>query len=130
MALDSKKICNQNKFPQKKFENDAIEVLTNYPWSGNVRELRNIIERIIIMIASDNITKQDVNSMLPVSEQKSNDFIDISNSFQEFKEKAEKAFIQKQLEINKWNISKTADILGIQRSHLYNKIKKYNIEKG
>ncbi|MCB0731041.1 MAG: sigma-54-dependent Fis family transcriptional regulator, partial [Ignavibacteriae bacterium] len=126
----TKKICNQNKFPQKKFENDAIEVLTNYPWSGNVRELRNIIERIIIMIASDNITKQDVNSMLPVSEQKSNDFIDISNSFQEFKEKAEKAFIQKQLEINKWNISKTADILGIQRSHLYNKIKKYNIEKG
>ena len=62
--------------------------------------------------------------------QKANDFIDISNSFQEFKEKAEKAFIEKQLEMNNWNISKTAEILDIQRSHLYNKMKKYNIEKG
>ena len=68
--------------------------------------------------------------MLPVVQQKATDFIDISNSFQEFKEKAEKAFIQKQLEMNNWNISKTAEILDIQRSHLYNKIKKYNIEKG
>ena len=39
-------------------------------------------------------------------------------------------FIQKQLELNEWNISKTAEVLGIQRSHLYGKMKKYNIEKG
>ena len=52
-----------------------------------------------------------------------------SNSFQEFKEKAERAFIVKQLDANDWNISKTAEILEIQRSHLYNKIKKYGIER-
>ncbi len=57
------------------------------------------------------------------------DLIDQSNSFQEFKEKAEKAFIIKQLKSNDWNISKTAEILDIQRSHLYNKMKKYEIEK-
>ena len=55
--------------------------------------------------------------------------IDQSNSFQEFKDKAEKAFILKQLKANDWNISKTAEILDIQRSHLYNKMKKFGIEK-
>lgn len=123
------KICSQNKMPLKNFDDKAIEILTDYNWSGNVRELRNIIERIIIMIPNDIITDTNVNSMLPSVKQKKDDLIDISNSFQEFKEKAEKAFIQKQLQINNWNISKTAEILDIQRSHLYNKIKKYNIEK-
>ncbi|MFZ1291418.1 MAG: sigma-54 dependent transcriptional regulator [Melioribacteraceae bacterium] len=125
----AQKICKQNKFPIKNFSQDAIEVLKNYEWSGNVRELRNIIERIIIMISSNSITKQDVISLLPNVEAKTDEIIDISNSFQEFKEKAEKVFIQKQLEINNWNISKTAEILDIQRSHLYNKMKKYGINK-
>ena len=58
------------------------------------------------------------------------DIIAESNSFQEFKEKAEKAFILKQLKSYDWNISKTAEALEIQRSHLYNKMKKYGIEKG
>ncbi len=125
----TEKICKQNKFPLKIFHEDAIQLLVNYEWSGNVRELRNIIERIIIMISSNEISKNDVISMLPNIEPKTSDLIDITNSFQEFKEKAEKAFIMKQLEINNWNISKTAEILDIQRSHLYNKMKKYGINK-
>ena len=123
------KICQQNKFPIKTFSEEALEVLKNHQWSGNVRELRNIIERMMIMIPHDKIEKSDLLSMLPISDNKDDNFIDISNSFQEFKEKTEKAFIEKQLEMNKWNISKTAEILDIQRSHLYNKMKKYNIEK-
>lgn len=124
------KICKQNKFPIKTFTDESLELLKNYKWSGNVRELRNIIERMMIMIPHDTIEKTDLLSMLPISELKEDNIIDISNSFQEFKEKAEKAFIEKQLETNNWNISKTAEILDIQRSHLYNKMKKYNIEKG
>ncbi len=125
----STKICNQNKFPLKNFTEGAIEVLKNYRWSGNVRELRNIVERIIIMTSNDPITKDDVLSMLPLVETKKEELINISNSFQEFKEKAEKIFIEKQLESNNWNISKTAEALEIQRSHLYNKMKKYDITK-
>ena len=49
------------------------------------------------------------------------------NPKREFKEKAERAFILKQLNENSWNISKTAELLDIQRSHLYNKMKKYNL---
>ncbi|PID59308.1 MAG: Fis family transcriptional regulator [Ignavibacteriae bacterium] len=125
----TKKICEQNKISVKTYSKDAYKVLAEYNWSGNVRELRNIVERIIIMIGKENIEKDDIIKLLPVSVNKQEDFIDITNSFQEFKEKAERVFIKKQLESNNWNISKTAEILDIQRSHLYNKIKKYNIEK-
>jgi DNA-binding NtrC family response regulator len=99
------------------------------PWTGNVRELRNAVERIIIITDKGQITKKDVEALFVVGKANFSDLIDQSNSFQEFKEKAEKAFILKQLKANDWNISKTAEMLDIQRSHLYNKMKKYEIEK-
>ena len=98
-------------------------------WSGNIRELKNIIERIIIMVPKDSISADDIVHLLPNSKSKGDDFLNVSNSFQEFKEVTERAFILKQLELNNWNISKTSEILDIQRSHLYNKMKKYDIEK-
>jgi len=124
-----KTICRKNNFPLVKFNDSAIELLKNMQWSGNIRELKNIIERIIIMIPKDEISANDISALLPDSTAKTDDFLNVTNSFQEFKEKAERAFILKQLQLNNWNISKTAEILGIQRSHLYNKMKKYNIEK-
>lgn len=126
----SKMICEKNKFPQKNYSEGAIKVLQSLTWKGNIRELRNFIERIVIMIQQQYITEKEINSFIPAGGSNVDDILSVSNSFQEFKEKAEKAFIQKQLQANGWNISKTADILGIQRSHLYNKLKKYEIEKG
>ncbi len=81
------------------------------------------------MVPTVQITEKEVNNFTQSSTAVSEDLLSISNSFQEFKEKAERAFIIKQLKANNWNMSKTADILGIQRSHLYNKLKKYDIEK-
>jgi len=81
------------------------------------------------MIPKNDINEKDISMFIPNQSSNVDDLLNISNSFQEFKEKAEKAFIIKQLNANGWNISKTADILGIQRSHLYNKLKKYEIEK-
>ena len=123
-------ICTKNNFPAKIFNTDAIKIMQSYEWTGNVRELRNFIERVIIMIPQIIIGEKEINSLLPKSNSVMGEILDISNSFQDFKEKAEKAFIEKQLEINNWNISKTAEILDIQRSHLYSKIKKYGLEKG
>lgn len=125
----SKIICEKNKFPQKSYSTEAIKVLQSLPWKGNVRELRNVVERIVIMVSKTEIDEKDVTAFVQSSSSNSEDLLNISNSFQEFKEKSEKAFIIKQLNVNGWNISKTADILGIQRSHLYNKLKKYEIEK-
>ena len=125
----SKIICDKNKFTQKKYSDDALTTLQSLPWKGNVRELRNVIERIVIMIPKTDINAKDILMFIPNQDSNVDDLLNISNSFQEFKEKAEKAFIIKQLNANGWNISKTSDILGIQRSHLYNKLKKYEIEK-
>jgi len=125
----TKIICNKNKFPQKTWHEETIKILQDLPWKGNVRELRNFIERVVIMESATLITPKEIKSYLPDSTSRFDEILNTSNTFQEFKEKAEKAFILKQLEANGWNISKTADILGIQRSHLYNKIKKYGIEK-
>lgn len=125
----SNDITSRHKKPPVKFEEDAMKYLQGLPWSGNVRELRNAIERIIILVDSRNISRKEIEFLFAGSKSSIEDIIDDSNSFQEFKEKAEKAFILKQLKANDWNISKTADILEIQRSHLYNKMKKYGIEK-
>jgi DNA-binding NtrC family response regulator len=123
-------ISNKHKKGPVKFNSDAIQFLKSLTWSGNVRELRNIVERIIIIVDKSEIDKKDIEFLFAPGQASMDDIIDGSNSFQEFKEKAERVFILKQLNINNWNISKTAEMLEIQRSHLYNKMKKYEIEKG
>ncbi len=123
-------ITKKHKKGPVKFNADAIQFLKSLNWSGNVRELRNIVERIIIIVDKSEIEKKDIEFLFAPGQASMDDIIDGSNSFQEFKEKAERAFILKQLNINNWNISKTAEMLEIQRSHLYNKMKKYEIEKG
>ncbi len=123
-------ITARHKKAPTKFTTDAIKLLQEMNWSGNVRELRNIVERIIIIIDKREIERKDIEVLFAPSRATMDSIIDDSNSFQEFKEKAERAFIVKQLNENNWNISKTAEILDIQRSHLYNKMKKYEIEKG
>ena len=122
-------ISIKHKKPIVKFSDDAIRILQNQSWTGNVRELRNIVERIIIIVGKKEISAKDIEFMFAGNQQSVDELLDMSNSFQEFKEKAERIFILKQLRANDWNISKTAEILEIQRSHLYNKMKKYEIEK-
>ena len=122
-------ICKKNKYPLKEISKDGVKLLKSMEWSGNVRELRNLIERLVIMIPGNEISADNIKTYANVSSGLADDLLNVSNSFQDFKEKAEKAFILKQLEINNWNISKTASVLEIQRSHLYNKMKKYDITK-
>jgi len=123
-------IAEKHKKITPHFSDDALSLLQNLKWAGNIRELRNIIERIIILIGQREITGKDIEFLIPYQKEDAENIVDLTNSFQDFKGKAERAFIIKQLEANHWNISKTADTLNIQRSHLYNKMKKYTIEKG
>jgi DNA-binding NtrC family response regulator len=122
-------ITAKHKKPLIKLNDDAMKYLQTMEWSGNVRELRNSIERIIIIVDKKEIAKKDIEFLFSSGQGHISDIINLSNSFQDFKEKAEKAFILKQLELNNWNVTKTAEVLEIQRSHLYNKIKKYGIDK-
>jgi DNA-binding NtrC family response regulator len=119
-------------FSGVQFTNDGLEALKQKNWSGNVRELQNAVERLGILCTDGQITAEAVDQIL---ESKKSDSIKLAelanheNDFQHFKEATERVFLLTQLEKNDWNISKTADSIGLQRSHVYNKMKKYNIER-
>jgi len=124
-----KQFCEKYGKPQIKFAESAYRTLQSMKFTGNVRELKNLIERIFILASKNIITGEDILNLSSKKSSELDDMIMSSSTFQEFKEKAEKAFILKQLEIHNWNISKTAEALDIQRSHLYGKMKKYGILK-
>ncbi|MCU1228368.1 MAG: ntrC [Acidobacteria bacterium] len=119
----------EHNYHPKKFTSAATQALQDAAWRGNVRELRNLIERLVIMVPSDSIDIGDLPS----------DFFrapgDIIASalrlatLQEFKDEAEKAFILGKLREHGWNVSKTAEAIDTPRSNLYKKIEQYNIRR-
>ncbi|MFN3596776.1 MAG: sigma-54-dependent transcriptional regulator [Rubricoccaceae bacterium] len=117
--------------PAKTFTPDALESLQRLDWRGNVRELRNVVERLLILSDGPAITAADVALYVrpggggdPVA-----GLIDRYDSFSDFRDMAEKLFIERKLEEHNWNVSRTAEVIGIQRSHLYNKLSKYGIAR-
>lgn len=107
----------------KKITPEAIRILQKFSWPGNIRELKNVLERIVIMTPSATITPADL--FLP--EATMSDYFSI-NSLKDARDLFEKDFISRKLEENAWNISKTADVLDIERSNLHRKIKAYDIK--
>jgi len=108
---------------QKKISPDALKALEAYDWPGNVRELKNVIERLVIMTPSDTITPKN----LAISETTRSDYFSLK-TLRDARESFEKDFITKKLEENNWNISRTAELLDIERSNLHRKIKAYDIK--
>jgi DNA-binding NtrC family response regulator len=121
--------CEQNGFAQKRISPQALQQLARMQWNGNVRELRNAIERLVILAPGATIEADDLHVIGSSQRSALDDIIGTSKTFQEFKDKSEAAFIKHQLEIHHWNISQTADALEMERSHLYTKLKKYGLEK-
>lgn len=125
-----KEICEDYGVPTKTITPKAIYELQQVNWTGNIRELRNIIERLVIL--SDNkITEEEVNTFVPASSPASDptELFERFHKFQDFKDHMEKMFIEYKLQKNNWNVSKSAEEIDIQRSHLYNKIEKYNLKR-
>lgn len=120
-----KKSITENNLSSKKLENEAITVLVNHFWPGNIRELKNVIERLSIMVPNENITSKDVKESL-VGFKKANEMIargDLKSAKDEF----ERQYIFKTLQTCEGNVTKASKILGIERTHLYRKIKNLNI---
>jgi len=114
----------------KGFDQSAIEVFMNYAWPGNLRELKNVIRRAVLLEKGDFITAQSLPQEICISEEpevKSSNFKLIEN-LKDSKEKAERELIQSTLEKVKFNKSKAAKILNVDRKTLYNKMKQYGIE--
>jgi len=119
-------------FSNINFTDDALEALKEQQWSGNVRELQNAVERLGLLANNSSIQKEDVEKLTFAGRRKSKELgplIDEAKKFQDFKEQAERLFLLQKLEDNNWNVSQTAEAIDIQRSHMYNKMKKYDIER-
>lgn len=129
-----KLITEEQGMPMPIITPKALDELQKLEWGGNIRQLRNVVERLVIMCGAK-ITEQDILDFAapprrPSANNSPTAMYESYDKFQEFKDHIEKEFIQFHLEKNNWNISKTAEVLDIQRSHLYNKMREYGISKG
>jgi len=134
----SENFCNENNFKPKEFTEAAIDALRKLPWRGNVRELRNAVERLIIMTAGDRIDLGDLPSGLgtALSEDAAGPAaqggVRISHegaTLKDFKEAAEKAFIELKLREHRGNVAATAKAIDTPRSNLYKKLEAYEIPR-
>ncbi|MBM3738527.1 MAG: sigma-54-dependent Fis family transcriptional regulator [Acidobacteria bacterium] len=110
----------------KELTPEAYQALKDYHWPGNVRELKNLMERIVIMNPQIRIDARHIPinpSRRSLLERTSDNF----GSLQEFREAAEREFIEKKLEENSGNVTRTAEALGLERSNLYRKMKALGI---
>ena len=113
----------------KTFEADAVLALQQYAWPGNVRELRNVIERLMIMVPGDRISSRDLTfldqglSAGPEAPARPA----ASASLHDARDQFEREFILRALAVQQGNISRTADVLGIERSNLYRKMRSFGI---
>ncbi|MBL7812193.1 MAG: sigma-54-dependent Fis family transcriptional regulator [Bacteroidetes bacterium] len=123
-------ICAENGIPRKSFTPDGYAAMKEVNWTGNIRELRNVVERLVIL-CGEQITGEDVYMYSNPAQRGSDPFGVVDNyaTLQDFRDWAEKIFIERKLIQNNWNVAKTAQEIDIQRSHLYNKIEKYNLKR-
>jgi len=113
--------------PRKHVDDGALDILCNYHWPGNVRELKNLTERLAIMIAGETIRASDIPAPYNPALADSGADPEVTflrlDSFKEAKRQFEKYYIQKKLAEHDNNVSKTAKLIGVERSYLHKKIK-------
>jgi two-component system, NtrC family, nitrogen regulation response regulator NtrX len=125
----------ENNTRPKRITQAALDGLQRFRWKGNIRELRNTVERLIIMTGGDTIDVGDLPGSLrsapSAATQKGGGDADPAKAgtLREFKDNAERAFLVAKLRENGWNISKTAEVIDTPRSNLYKKLEQYQISQ-
>ncbi len=116
----------------KEITQGALDILARHEWPGNIRELRNQVERLMIMVPKSTIEVADVLPFMPTREGEGSvtrvNPMEAYDSLRDARNAFEREYIAIRLRENSWNISKTADDLKIERSHLHRKIKLLNVE--
>ncbi|MGD0304548.1 MAG: sigma-54 dependent transcriptional regulator [Candidatus Acidiferrales bacterium] len=117
--------CKDYGRKPKEFTAAAMEILLQYPWPGNVRELKNLVERLVIVCPSEEIEPQHLPPELFRGASKSPQ--KPYESLQEARSAYEREFVLRKLEESRWNMTKAAAALGLERSHLYRKMRTLGI---
>ena len=126
-----------------------MEAMQRYRWRGNIRELRNTVERVMIMSPAEMVRFDDLPTEIRSAESRtpavatearpaaqdgtsstvSSGSTSSSGTLREFKDAAERAYLVQKLRENNWNISKTAEVIDTPRSNLYKKLEQYGIKQ-
>lgn len=115
----------------KDITNEALDLLARHEWPGNIRELRNQVERLMIMVPNPVLDVADILPYMPggdVNQYQRVSATDVYDSLRDARNAFEREYITYRLRDNGWNVSKTADDLKIERSHLHRKIKLLNVD--
>ena len=122
-------MARTDRASRKDFSEGALNQLLTMEWPGNVRELRNAVERLLILSDGGEIHAKDVRLLSGGGPGSVVRELLASPSFAEFKDSAEKTFIEHKLREHAWNVTETARALDMPRSNLYTKIRKYGLER-
>lgn len=116
--------------PRREFANGAKNRLRDCEWPGNVRELKNLVQRLMILGSSDQVSVPEINSALGIRPQTDGElpFPGFDLPLREAREKFEKAYLEYQLQALHGSVSKVAERVGIERTHLYRKLRSLGID--
>ncbi len=134
-------LTQRGGLPAKEFDDAAVERLTAHDWPGNIRELKNAVERLLILASGPTVTQQDVERIVGKGDGGRGKGSSVGTgggdaawlraaTFEEFKQAAERAFLLGKLQEHDWNVSETARTLQMPRSNLYKKIERYGLARG
>ncbi len=123
--------AQRDGLPRRGIANEALTRLAELEWAGNVRELRNTVERLVILASGPTISVADVDRLVGKRVVESGGLGSLTEcrTFEEFKDAAERAFLLAKLRVFDWNVSETARSLEMPRSNLYKKIERYTLAR-
>jgi DNA-binding NtrC family response regulator len=120
--------CRRNGWRARSFSPEALDLLRRQPWKGNVRELRNVVERVLILSETNPVSAADVQAALPPAGQPRPGAIPVEGGLRELSEAFEREVIRERLRHSGGHATNAARSLGLERSHLYKKCKQLGID--
>ena len=124
-----RRYADQNNYKPKEFTPEAIAHLRALPWKGNVRELKNLVERLLILSPGDKVTREDVFAATGGARPELSTSLLAVQTLREFRDLSERMFLLHKLEENNWNVTQTAQAIDTPRSNLYKKLDQYDIHR-
>ncbi|MGH9464616.1 MAG: sigma-54 dependent transcriptional regulator, partial [Thermoanaerobaculia bacterium] len=118
-----------NNYRPKVFTEGALEQLAAQPWRGNVRELKNVVERLLILAPGPEVVREDVAATLGGGRADLGGALAAAATLKEFRILSERLFLVRKLEQNHWNVTATAKAIDTPRSNLYKKMEQYGIAR-